>query len=132
MLFYALAMTSTMIAVVFLSVLHVASGESYRLNRFFSRESTGVRLFNKFSLMYLLPFIFIPFIRIRSFMLLSILFHVIMVALMEDLLYMRGLWRKRTDVHFLVMLVFNIIIAIGLYLFYTGFLTDILDLPFPI
>jgi len=65
-------------------------------------------------------------------MLLSILFHVIMVALMEDVLYMRGLWKKRTDVHFLVMLVFNLVIAIGLYLFYTGFLTDILDLPFPV
>ncbi|MBP1918918.1 hypothetical protein [Youngiibacter multivorans] len=132
MLFYALAMTSTMIAVVFLSVLHVASGESYRLNRFFSKEPTGVRLFNKFSLMYLLPFIFIPFIRIRSFMLLSILFHVIMIVVMEDVLYMRGLWKKRTNVHFLVMVIFNLVFTIGLYLFYIGFLKDILDLPFPV
>jgi hypothetical protein len=132
MLFYALAMTSTMIAVVFLSVLHVASGESYRLNRFFSKEPTGVRLFNKFSFMYLLPFIFIPFIRIRSFMLLSILFHVIMIVVMEDVLYMRGLWKKRTDVHFLVMVIFNLVFAFGLYLYYIGFLADILDLPFPL
>lgn len=129
MFFYVLGMAATMVAVVFLSVLQVTSKEPYTLNRFFRREPNGVRLFNRYSLAYFVPLLFIPFIGVYAFRYLFIIFILIFFLALEDVLYLYSLYRERNRENILTMLVFNIVMGGLIFLVYRGFLYGIVSLP---
>ena len=129
MFFYVLGMAATMVAVVFLSVLQVTSKEPYTLNRFFRREPNGVRLFNRYSLAYFVPLLFIPFIGVYAFRYLFIIFILIFFLALEDVLYLYSLYRERNKENVLTMLVFNIVMGGLIFLVYRSFLYGIVSLP---
>lgn len=129
MFFYVLGMAATMVAVVFLSVLQVTSKEPYTLNRFFRRERSGVRLFNRYSLAYFVPLLFIPFIGVYAFRYLFMIFILIFFLALEDVLYLYSLYRERNKENVLTMLVFNIVMGGLIFLVYRSFLYGIVSLP---
>lgn len=129
MFFYVLGMAATMVAVVFLSVLQVTSKEPYTLNRFFRSEPNGVRLFNRYSLAYFVPLLFIPFIGVYAFRYLFIIFVLIFFLALEDVLYLYSLYREKNREHVLTMLVFNLVMGGLVFLVYRSFLYGIVSLP---
>jgi hypothetical protein len=122
-------MAATMVAVVFLSVLQVTSKEPYTLNRFFRREPNGVRLFNRYSLAYFVPLLFVPFIGVYAFRYLFIIFILIFFLALEDVLYLYSLYRERNKENVLTMLVFNLVMGGLIFLVYRSFLYGIVSLP---
>lgn len=129
MFFYVLGMAATMVAVVFLSVLQVTSKEPYTLNRFFRREPNGVRLFNRYSLAYFVPLLFVPFITVYAFRYLFIIFVLLFFLALEDVLYLYSLYREKNREHVLTMLVFNLVMGGLIFLVYRSFLYGIVSLP---
>ena len=113
MMVYTMGLFLTLLVILFLGVLHVGSRLPYELNRVYQKEKNGMRLFNRFYLAYLIPWILVPFVDSTYFRTYYVIYILIFTLAMEDGLYLHGLYTGRNREKFLVMLGFNIIL-IGL------------------
>lgn len=113
MMVYTMGLFLTLLVILFLGVLHVGSRLPYELNRVYQKEKNGMRLFNRFYLAYLIPWILVPFVDSTYFRTYYVIYILIFTLAMEDGLYLHGLYTGRNKEKFLVMLGFNIIL-IGL------------------
>ena len=83
MMVYTLGLLVTLMVILFLAMIHIGSKEPYTLNRIYQKEKNGIRLFNRFYLSYLLPWIFLPFIGsvyFRTYYVLYILIFMVLLA----------------------------------------------------
>jgi len=113
MMVYTMGLFLTLLVILFLGVLHVGSRLPYELNRVYQKEKNGMRLFNRFYLAYLIPWILVPFVDSTYFRTYYVIYILIFTLAMEDALYLHGLYTGRNKEKILVMLGFNIIL-IGL------------------
>lgn len=113
MMVYTMGLFLTLLVILFLGVLHIGSRLPYELNRVYQKEKNGMRLFNRFYLTYLIPWILVPFVDSTYFRTYYVIYILIFTLAMEDVLYLHGLYTGRNKEKVLVMLGFNIIL-IGL------------------
>ncbi|NLB20254.1 MAG: hypothetical protein GX829_05365 [Clostridium sp.] len=124
MFFYRLGLFLTLVVIVFLSVFQMGTKLPYQLNKVYQKEPNGLRVFNRFYLGYLLPWIFIPLIPSTYFRAYYIIYILMFTLVMEDALYIVGLYTENNKEKFLVMLIFNIILAGLIYILILRYLTQ--------
>lgn len=124
MLLYKLALYITLVVIVFLSVIHIGSKLPYRLNKVYQKEANGLRLFNRFYLTYLIPWMFVPFISSIYFRTYFVIYLLMFTLAMEDGLYAHGLYTRKNKEKLIVMLVFNLMILGFIYILGLKFLSD--------
>ncbi|SFO06879.1 hypothetical protein [Proteiniclasticum ruminis] len=129
MMAYTLGLLVTLMVILFLAMIHVGSKEAYTLNRIYQKEKNGIRLFNRFYLSYLLPWIFLPFIGSIYFRTYYVLYILIFTLALEDGLYLYGLSTGKNKEKFIVMLLFNVLLLGLMYLLILQFLKGFT--PFP-
>jgi len=122
MLIYRLALYSTLVVIVFLSVIHIGSKMPYYLNKVYQKEPNGMRLFNRFYLTYLLPWIFVPLISSDYFRAYFIIYLLMFTIGMEDGLYIHALYTKKNKEKFIIMLLFNLLLIALIYIISLTFL----------
>lgn len=123
MMVYNIGLFLTLIVILFLGVMHIGSKMPYRLNRVYQKEANGMRLFNRFYLAYLLPWILVPFIDSTYFRTYFIIYLLLFTLAMEDGLYFHGLYTDKNKEKFLVMAVFNLIIIGLIYILILRYLS---------
>ncbi len=123
MFFYRIGLFLTLVVIVFLSVFHIGTKLPYQLNKVYQKGPNGIRIFNRFYLGYLLPWIFIPLIPSTYFRAYYVIFILMFTLVMEDVLYIIGLYTHNNKEKFLVMLIFNIILAGLIYILILRYLT---------
>jgi len=124
MLLYKLALYITLVVIVFLSVIHIGSKLPYHLNKVYQKEANGLRLFNRFYLTYLLPWMFVPFIGSIYFRTYYVIYLLMFTLAMEDGLYAHGLYTRKNKEKLIVMMVFNLMILGFIYILGLKFLAD--------
>lgn len=129
MMAYTMGLVVTLVVILFLAMIHVGSKEPYTLNRIYRREENGIRLFNRFYLTYLLPWVFVPFISSLYFRTYYVLYILIFTLAMENGLYLYGLASGKSKEKFFVMVIFNVIILGLMYILILQFLEGFT--PFP-
>lgn len=129
MMAYTLGLLVTLIVILFLAMIHIGSKEAYTLNRVYQKEDNGLRLFNRLYLTYILPWIFVPFIRSVYFRTYYVLYILIFTLALEDSLYLYGLYTGKNKEKFYVMLLFNILLIGLMYILILQFLDGFT--PFP-
>ncbi len=92
MFFYRIGLFLTLVVIVFLSVFHIGTKLPYQLNKVYQKGPNGIRIFNRFYLGYLLPWIFIPLIPSTYFRSYYIIYILMFTLVMEDALYIIGLY----------------------------------------
>jgi hypothetical protein len=75
-----------------------------------------MRLFNRLYLVYLVPWIFVPFIDSSYFRTYYVIYILIFTLAMEDGLYLYGLYVDKNNEKLLVMIVFNVMIVGLIYI----------------
>ncbi|MFH5837134.1 hypothetical protein ACHAL6_13820 [Proteiniclasticum sp. C24MP] len=116
MMAYNLGLFLTLFIILFLGVLHIGSRLPYQLNRFYQKEPNGIRLFNKLYLVYLIPWIFVPFIGSSYFRTYYVIYILIFTLAMENGLYLYGLYTGKNKEKLIVMVVFNLLIVGIIYI----------------
>lgn len=116
MMVYTLGLFLTLMVILFLGVLHIGSRLPYELNRVYQKEKNGMRLFNRFYLAYLIPWILVPFVDSSYFRTYYVIYILIFTLALEDGLYLHGLYTGRNKAKFIVMLVFNVILMLMIYI----------------
>ena len=129
MMAYTMGLVVTLVVILFLAMIHVGSKEPYTLNRIYRRVENGIRLFNRFYLTYLLPWVFVPFISSLYFRTYYVLYILIFTLAMENGLYLYGLASGKNKEKFFVMVIFNVIILGLMYILILQFLEGFT--PFP-
>lgn len=124
MFIYRLALFSTLVVIVFLSVIHIGSKMPYYLNKVYQKESNGIRLFNRFYLTYLLPWIFVPFIGSVYFRAYYVIYLLMFTLAMEDGLYAHALYTRKNKEKFILMLLFNLLLIALIYIIALSYLKD--------
>lgn len=124
MLFYRLGLFLTLVVIVFLSVFHIGSKMPYQLNKVYQKEPGGIRVFNRFYLGYLVPWVFIPLIPSTYFRTYYVIYILMFTLVMEDALYIRGLYTDSNKEKFLVMFIFNLILVGLIYILILRYLTE--------
>lgn len=122
MFIYRLALFSTLVVIVFLSVIHIGSKMPYYLNKVYQKESNGIRLFNRFYLTYLLPWIFVPFIGSVYFRAYYVIYLLMFTLAMEDGLYAHALYTRKNKEKFILMLLFNLLLLTLIYIISLSYL----------
>lgn len=122
MFIYRLALFSTLVVIVFLSVIHIGSKMPYYLNKVYQKESNGMRLFNRFYLTYLLPWIFVPFIGSVYFRAYFVIYLLMFTLAMEDGLYAHALYTRKNKEKFILMLLFNLLLIALIYIIALSYL----------
>jgi hypothetical protein len=130
MMAYTLGLLITLIVILFLAMIHIGSKEPYTLNRIYQKEKNGIRLFNRFYLSYLLPWVFLPFIGSIYFRTYYVLYILIFTLALEDSLYLYGLYTGNNKEKFWVMVLFNILLLGLMYILILKFLGGFT--PFPL
>jgi len=85
-------------------VLHIGSKLPYQLNKVYQKEHNGMRLFNKLYLVYLVPWIFVPFIDSSYFRTYYVIYILIFTLAMEDGLYLYGVYVGKNNEKLLALL----------------------------
>lgn len=116
MMAYNTGLFLTLFIILFLGVLHIGSKLPYQLNKVYQKEHNGMRLFNKLYLVYLLPWIFVPFIDSTYFRTYYVIYILIFTLAMEDGLYLYGVYVDKNNEKLLVMIVFNVMIVGLIYI----------------
>ncbi|MGB4588257.1 MAG: hypothetical protein WBI17_03345 [Clostridiaceae bacterium] len=116
MLIYRLALYTTLVVIVFLSVIHIGSKMPYYLNKVYQKEPNGMRLFNRFYLTYLLPWMFVPLISSVYFRTYFVIYLLMFTLAMEDGLYVHGLYTQKNKEKFIIMLLFNLLVIALIYI----------------
>lgn len=116
MMAYNIGLFVTLFIILFLGMLHIGSKLPYQLNRFYQKERGGMRLFNRLYLVYLIPWIFVPFIGSSYFRTYYVIYILIFTLAMENGLYLYGLYTGKNEEKFLVMVVFNLILVGIIYI----------------
>ncbi|WP_312653577.1 hypothetical protein [Proteiniclasticum sp.] len=124
MMVYNIGLFLTLIVILFLGAMHIGSKLPYRLNRIYQKEPNGIRLFNRFYLSYLMPWILVPFIGSTYFRTYYMIYLLLFTLALEDGLYLHGLYTDRNKEKFLVMAVFNLIIIGIIYILILRYLSD--------
>lgn len=124
MMVYNIGLFLTLIVILFLGAMHIGSKLHYRLNRIYQKEPNGIRLFNRFYLSYLMPWILVPFIGSTYFRTYYMIYLLLFTLALEDGLYLHGLYTDRNKEKFLVMAVFNLIIIGLIYILILRYLSD--------
>lgn len=124
MFIYRLALFSTLVVIVFLSVIHIGSKMPYYLNKVYQKESNGMRLFNRFYLTYLLPWILVPFIGSVYFRAYFVIYILMFTLAMEDGLYAHALYTRKNKEKFILMLLFNLLLIALIYIIALSYLKD--------
>ncbi|MBR0577021.1 hypothetical protein KCG48_11910 [Proteiniclasticum sp. BAD-10] len=119
---YVLGLFLTLVVVVFWSTLHLGSKMTYKLNRIWRKEQNGMRLFNRFSLAWILPWLFLPFIGSTYFRTYYVIYILLFILAMEDVLYLIALTTGKNEEKVWIMLLFNLLGALLLYSIYLTFL----------
>lgn len=130
MMAYTLGLLITLIVILFLAMIHIGSKDPYTLNRIYQKEKNGIRLFNRFYLSYLLPWVFLPFIGSIYFRTYYVLYILIFTLALEDSLYLYGLYTGNNKEKFWVMVLFNILLLGLMYILILKFLEGFT--PFPL
>lgn len=124
MILYRLGLFVTLVVIVFLSAFQIGSKMPYQLNKVYQKDPTGIRLFNRFYLGYLLPWLFVPFAPSLYFRTYYVIYILFFTLVMEDVLYGIGLYTGKNKEKFLVMLVFNVLIIGLIYILILRYLND--------
>ena len=124
MMYYKLGLFLTLVVITFLSVFHIGSKMPYQLNKVYQKEPGGIRLFNRFYLGYLLPWILIPLVPSVYFRTYYVIYILMFTLVMEDALYLRGVFTDHNREKFVVMLVFNLLILGLIYILVLRYLNN--------
>ena len=124
MMVYNIGLFLTLLVILFLGVMHIGSKMPYRLNRFYQKEKNGMRLFNRFYLVYLIPWILVPFVASTYFRTYYMIYILIFTLALEDGLYMYGLYTEKNKEKFFVMLIFNLIVMGLIYILVLRYLSE--------
>lgn len=112
MMVYRLGLFLTLVVILFFATMHIGAKEPYRLNRWVEKTNTGLRLWNKFYLLWLLPWSFVPFIDSLYFRTYYVLYILLFTLALEVGLYLLGLYTGKNKEHFLVMLLFTLVLVL--------------------